>query len=81
MEKNFRDLLEAVNFIKDKMVTKGDLADTVSASESRLGAKIDRIDRRLTKFEDQETDKRLQLEVRITKIEKHLGLPKALHRT
>ena len=52
-----------------------DLADAFAESEGRLGAKIDRIDRRLTKFEEDEVDKRLQLEVRVHRIEKHLGLP------
>ena len=75
MEDNLRDLLETVNFIKEKMVTKEDLADALAESEGRLGAKIDRIDRRLTKFEEDEVDKRLQLEVRVHRIEKHLGLP------
>ena len=75
MEDNLRDLLETVNFIKEKMVTKEDLADALAQSEGRLGAKIDRIDRRLTKFEEHEVDKRLQLEVRVSRIEKHVGLP------
>ena len=75
MEDNLRDLLETVNFIKEKMVTKEDLADALAESEGRLGAKIDRIDRRLTKFEEDEVDKRLQIEVRVSRIEKHVGLP------
>lgn len=75
MEDNLRDLLETVNFIKEKMVTKDDLADALAESEGRLGAKIDRIDRRLSKFEEDEVDKRLQLEVRVSRIEKHVGLP------
>jgi len=75
MEDNLRDLLETVNFIKEKMVTKDDLADALAESEGRLGAKLDRIDRRLAKFEEEEIDKRLQLEVRVSRIEKHVGLP------
>ena len=75
MEDNLRDLLETVNFIKEKMVTKDDLADSLAESEDRLGVKIDRIDRRLTSFEEDEIDKRLQLEVRVSRIEKHVGLP------
>jgi hypothetical protein len=46
--------------------------------EGRLSAKIDRVSPRLGKFEDSEVDKRLQLDVRVARIEKHLGLPKAL---
>ena len=43
----------------------------------KLDAKIDRIDVKLTKFEENEIDKRLELEVRVTNIEKQLGLPTA----
>ena len=43
-----------------------------------LGAKIDRIDVKLTKFEENEIDKRLQLEVRVAAIEKHLGIDKKI---
>jgi hypothetical protein len=71
MEDNFGDLLETVNFIKEHMATKDDLADV----ETRLEAKIDRICTKLTKFEENEIDKRLQLEVRVARIEKHLDLP------
>jgi septal ring factor EnvC (AmiA/AmiB activator) len=42
-----------------------------------LGAKIDRIDAKLGAFENHEVDKRMQLEVRVTHIEKHLGIPKS----
>jgi hypothetical protein len=40
--------------------------------------KIDRLDAKLTKFEEREIDKRKQLEVRVTSIEKHLGLDKKI---
>jgi hypothetical protein len=39
-----------------------------------LAAKIDRLDTKLTKFEENEIDKRLQLELRVASIEQHLGL-------
>ena len=39
---------------------------------------MDRIDTKLTKFEEHEIDKRLQLEVRVSAIEKHLGLDKKI---
>jgi hypothetical protein len=40
--------------------------------------KIERIDVKLTKFEESEIDKRLQLEVRVAAIEKHLGFDKKI---
>jgi hypothetical protein len=39
---------------------------------------INRLDTKLTKFEERETDKRLQLEVRVSAIEKHLGINKKI---
>jgi uncharacterized coiled-coil DUF342 family protein len=41
-----------------------------------LGAKIDHVNERLGNFENREVDKRMQLEVRVGRIEKHVGLPK-----
>jgi hypothetical protein len=75
MDKNTKDLLEAVNFIKDHMATKDDIAH-LDGRIDKLDAKIDGLDTKLTKFEEGEIDKRKQLEVRVTKIEKHLGLDK-----
>jgi hypothetical protein len=40
--------------------------------------KLDRVDTKLTKFEEREIDKRLQLDVRVSAIEKHLGLDKKI---
>jgi predicted nucleic acid-binding Zn-ribbon protein len=57
------------------------LAEDIGAVETRLDsldAKIDRLDVKLTKFEENEIDKRKQLEVRVTTIEKHLGLDKKI---
>lgn len=53
----------------DKLGTK------IDAVESNLAGKINRLDTKLTKFEENEIDKRLKLEVRVSHIEKHLGLP------
>jgi hypothetical protein len=39
---------------------------------------INRLDTKLTKFEENEIDKRLQLEVRVSAIEKDLGLDKKI---
>jgi septation ring formation regulator EzrA len=61
------------------------LAEDIAAVEKRfdgrldkLDAKIDRLDTKLTKFEDHEIDKRKQLEVRVSAIERHLGLDKKI---
>jgi hypothetical protein len=80
MEENLRDVLETVNFIKERMVTKDDLAAVEARLDLRidkLDAKADRMDVKLTKFEEAEIDKRLQLEVRVANIENHLDLPAA----
>jgi hypothetical protein len=81
MDRNAKDLLEAVNFIKDHTVTKDDLAALPNWLDRRidtLDAKIDRLDTKLTKFEESEIDKRKQLEVRVTKVEKHLVIDKRI---
>jgi hypothetical protein len=55
------------------------LAEDISDGRiDKLDAQIDRIDTKLTKFEENEIDKRLQLEVRVTTIERHLGLDKKI---
>jgi hypothetical protein len=50
----------------------------IDSVESKLAAKIDRLDGKQTKFEEHEIDKRLQLEVRVSAIEKHLCLNKKI---
>jgi hypothetical protein len=50
----------------------------IDSVESNLAGKINRLDTKLTKFEEHEIDKRLQLEVRVSAIEKHLGLDKKI---
>jgi hypothetical protein len=50
----------------------------IDSVETKLATKIDRLDTGLTKFEEHEIDKRLQLEVRVSAIEKHLGLDKKI---
>ena len=73
MDKNLNDLIESVNFIKENMVTKSDLRDELKPIRQTLGehtTKLNIIE------EDVKTirDKRLQLEVRTTAIESHLGI-------
>jgi hypothetical protein len=50
----------------------------INSAESNLAGKINRLDSKLTKFEEREIDKRLQLEVRVSAIEKDLGLDKKI---
>jgi hypothetical protein len=49
----------------------------LSELEERLADKIDKIDVKLGAFENNEIDKRLQLEVRVTHIEKRVGVAKS----
>ena len=70
VERGFAALAEDIA----KLPTKDDLA----AAETRLDRRIDKLDTKLTKFEEHEIDKRLQLEVRVSAIEKHLGLDKKI---
>jgi hypothetical protein len=56
------------------MATKDDLA----ATETRLDRRMEKLETKLTKFEEREIDKRLQLEVRVSAIEKHLCLNKKI---
>ena len=74
MERGFAAVAEDIADIKSKMATKTDLA----ALEMRLDHRIDKLDGKLGKFEEHEIDKRLQLEVRVSAIEKHLDLDKKI---
>jgi hypothetical protein len=56
----------------------GRLDKKIDSVESSLAGKINRLDTKLTKFEEHEIDKRVQLEVRVSAIEKHLGLDKKI---
>jgi hypothetical protein len=67
-----KDDLAAVETRLDHRIDKLDAK--VDSAEFKLAAKIDRLDTKLTKFEEHEIDKRLQLEVRVSAIEKHIGL-------
>jgi hypothetical protein len=66
--------LAAAEIRLDRRIDKLDAK--IDRVESNLAGKINRFDTKLTKFEDHEVDKRLQLEVRVSAIEKHLGLDK-----
>jgi len=67
MDKDTKDVLEAVNFIKDHMVTKTDFDDAVEKLDNRLTAvesKIGGIHNRI----DDETLKRGNLEDRVRSV-------------
>jgi hypothetical protein len=63
IERGFAAVADDITDIKSKMATKDD---------------INRLDTKLAKFEEHEIDKRLQLEVRVSAIEKHPGLDKKI---
>jgi hypothetical protein len=69
-----KEIGEMLAHVVKHMATKDDLA----AVETRLDRRIEKLDTKLTKFEEREIDKRLQLEVRVSAIEKHLGLDKKI---
>ena len=50
----------------------------IDSAETNLAGKLTRVDVKLSKFEEHEIDKRMQLEVRVATIEKHLGLDKKI---
>ena len=76
MERGFAAVAEDITDIKSKMATKEDLADL--RREMATKDDIKRLETKLGKFEEREIDKRLQLEVRVSAIEKHLGLDKKI---
>jgi hypothetical protein len=76
-ETTLKELGDMLEHVVKHMATKDDLATIESKLNGRidaLDAKIDRLDTKLTKFEEREIDKRKQLDVRVTNIERHLGL-------
>jgi hypothetical protein len=77
MERGFAAVADDIADIKNKMATKDDLT-AVETRIDKFDGKLDRVDTKLTKFEEREIDKRLQLEVRLSAIEKHLGLDKKI---
>jgi hypothetical protein len=85
VERGFAAVANDITDIKSKMATKDDIADVHrkvatkgDLAETRLDRRIEKLDTKLTKFEDREIDKRLQLEVRVSAIEKRLGLNKKI---
>ena len=87
-ETTLKEIGEMLTHVVEHMATREDVArldtrlDKVDAridnAESNLVGKIDRLGTKLTKFEENEIDKRLQLEVRVAAIEKLLGIDKKI---
>jgi hypothetical protein len=71
-----KEIGEILAHVVKHMATKDDLADL--RKEMATKDDITRLDTKLTKFEEHEIDKRLQLDVRVSAIEKHLGLDKKI---
>ena len=72
-----KEILETVNFIKDRMVTKDELHDEIKLVKDamatkdglrRVEMKVECVDKRL----DYELDKRKRLEVRAANVEQNL---------
>ena len=87
-ETTLKELGEMLEHVVKHMATKDDLdavesrlngrIDALDERFDRLEAKVERLDTKLTKFEEHEIDKRKQLKVRVTAIDKHLGLYKKI---
>ena len=83
-----KELGDMLAHVVKHMATKDDIARLnsrvdkldakIDSAESNLAGKINLLDSKLGKFEEREIDKRLQLEVRVSAIEKHLGLDKKI---
>ena len=72
MDKDTKEVLEIVNFIKDRMATKddveqlqGELKQDIDDTRAEIRSKIDGLHRRL----DEELDKRKVLEVKVLNLE------------
>jgi septal ring factor EnvC (AmiA/AmiB activator) len=67
MERHLGSVHEEITELRTDMDTK---FTAVAERMDRLGAKIDHINEKLGGFENREVDKRLQLEVRVGRLEK-----------
>jgi septal ring factor EnvC (AmiA/AmiB activator) len=78
-DKKFTALAEDIARLDTKIDSvESKLNTKLDSVESNLAGKIGRLDTKLTKFEENEIDKRLQLEVRVSAIERHLGINKKI---
>ena len=69
MEKNIETILETVIFIKEKVEGIDERVDDLDTKVDDLDTKVVKIDNKLDVFAKHEVDKRLQLEVRVGKLE------------
>jgi hypothetical protein len=76
-ETTLTEVGEMLAHVVEHMATKEDIG-RLDRRIDALVAKIDRIDVKMTKFEEREIDRRLQLEVRVSAIEKHVGIDKKI---
>jgi hypothetical protein len=78
-DKKFTALAEDIAAVEKRLDARLDKSDAkIDSVGSTLAGKIDHLGTKLTKFEESEIDKRLQLEVRVAAIEKHLGIDKKI---
>ena len=77
-----KEMGEMLSYIVENMATKEDVADIrrematkvdLRESEERVSAKVERVDSKFGAFENNEVDKRKQLEVRVTRIEEKIA--------
>lgn len=73
VEKHLVSVHEEISDLRSDVATKDELAKLASQIES-LDAKIDRVESKLGAFENVEVDKRKQLEVKVTRLEKRVGV-------
>jgi predicted nucleic acid-binding Zn-ribbon protein len=80
VERGFAAIADDITDIKSKMATKDDIADVKStlADHTKILNDHTRDLAIIKKDLTTNLDKRLQLEVRVSKIEKHLGLDKKI---
>jgi septal ring factor EnvC (AmiA/AmiB activator) len=79
VERGFAALAEDIGKLDAKIDhVEQKLTARIDHVEQKLTAQIEKLDTKLGKFEDSEIDKRKQLEVRVTAIERHLGLDKKI---
>jgi hypothetical protein len=78
-DKKFTALAEDIAAVEKRLDARLDKSDAkIDSVGSTLAGKIDHLGAKLTRFEESEIDKRLQLEVRVAAIEKHLGIDKKI---
>jgi len=82
VEKHMSSVHEEISDFRNEVNERFDMAerriDKFEAKTDRIEATTGRIDSKLGVFENNEVDKRKQLEVRVTTIEKHIGIDRRM---